>query len=122
MPEILLPPAVLRKFPGNGGRNFPICPGFYSRRQFSGIFWAVVAVFFLYARVFPHAGSSQEISGQWREVFLYMPKTGVHSKRLAQQKIFITSAVPTFFRFILDILSLLPQHRELPSRRLRSSP
>ncbi len=73
MPRVLLPPAILRNFPGSGGRFFPICPGFCRQLQFSRNFWAVAVGISLYARDFAPAGSSLEISGQWREDFPYMP-------------------------------------------------
>ena len=73
MPRILSPALILQKFLGSGGENFPICPGFCSRRKFSENFWAVAVEFFLYAQNFAPAGSSQEISGQWRQEKTYMP-------------------------------------------------
>ena len=73
MPGVLWRAPILRKFLGSGGENFPICPGFCSRRKFSGIFWAVATGIFLYARDFVADSNSQKISRQWREVFLYMP-------------------------------------------------
>ena len=64
MPGILWLAPILKKFPGTGGGNFPICPGFCSRRQFSGNFRALVVGTFLYARNFTPAGNSQKFSGQ----------------------------------------------------------
>ena len=59
--------------PGSGGGLFPICPGFCGWLQFSGIFRAVTVGFSLYARNFTPAGNPQEISGQWRRGFSYIP-------------------------------------------------
>ena len=73
MPGILLTPAILRKFPGSGRGIFPICPGFYSRLQFSGIFRVLAVRIFLYARDFTPGSNSQEFSGQWWQEFSYMP-------------------------------------------------
>lgn len=44
---------VFQKFLGSGGGNLTIYPGFYSRRQFSGIFWAMAAQKKLYAQNTP---------------------------------------------------------------------
>ena len=74
MPGVFSPALIPRNFPGSSGGIFSICPGFYSRRQFSGNFRALAVRIFLYARGFAHAGNSREISGHWRREFLYMPE------------------------------------------------
>ena len=56
MPEILLLAVVFQNFPGTGGWQFTICPGFYSRRKFLRIFRALATGNFLYSRDFVPGG------------------------------------------------------------------
>ncbi len=73
MPGILLTAPILRKFPGSSGEFFSMCPGFCRGLQFSGNFRAVAVGFFLYAQDFVHGSNPGEISGQWWQVFPYLP-------------------------------------------------